>query len=71
MKVPCEVEFCELDTGDSRTVAGVLVTCSRCDYAVESFGQTERSVRRCFAMLRSECPEDEENFYFDENEPDA
>jgi hypothetical protein len=46
------------------------VTCSRCDHQTESFGTSGASIRRCLALLREECPEDEENFYVTDEETD-
>jgi hypothetical protein len=66
MRVECEVEEIELD-GDYSKVLGVQVTCSRCGHTTESFGTGPASVRRCLALLREECPRDEDNFYFVED----
>lgn len=62
MKVECEVEYVDLDA-ERGVIPGVTVTCSRCDHSVSSYGQGENSVKRCFALLHEECPEDESNFY--------
>lgn len=62
MKVPCDVEEIDME-GDYTTVAGVQVTCSRCDHVTEAYGTSGRSVRSCLARLREECPEGESNFY--------
>jgi hypothetical protein len=40
---------------------GVTVTCEKCGLEMESFGTSEASVRRCLALLREEC--EENNFY--------
>ncbi|NLE47640.1 MAG: hypothetical protein GX614_04510 [Sandaracinaceae bacterium] len=61
-RVECEVEYLELD-GDHGTVSSVRVHCGQCGHATESFGQGGASIRRCLALLREECPEEEENFY--------
>jgi hypothetical protein len=58
-----EVDDVEDEHGRERD--GVRATCSRCDHAVESRGQTDRSRRRCLALLREECPNNEENYYVD------
>jgi len=63
MKVHCEVEEVELDNDSGREVPGVRVTCSRCGHSTESFGTAEPSVRRCYALLREECPNGEHNYY--------
>lgn len=61
-KVSCDVEEIELD-GDFGEIPSVRVTCSRCGHQTESFGTEEKSILRCLAILREECPEGEENFY--------
>lgn len=65
MRVKCEVEEIELE-GDYAPVAGLCVTCSRCNHQVEVFGTSDRSIRRALVMLRDECPEGENNFYEEE-----
>lgn len=64
-RVPCEVEYTELE-GDYGMVAGVVVTCTKCGEEAESFGQTDASVRRCFALLHEQCNED--NYYVAEED---
>lgn len=56
-RIPCDIEY---------TSDGVVVTCSRCEVSTRSFGHTDASIRRCFALLREQC--DETNFYYDESE---
>jgi hypothetical protein len=63
MRVECEVDEVELESEDGRTVEGVQATCSRCDHQTESFGTSDRSVKRCLVLMREECPRNEENFY--------
>lgn len=72
MRVPRDVEEVEFEGegDDGRDVPGVIVTCSRCYHEAESFGASPRSVRRCLAPLREECPRGEENYYVaDEADP--
>lgn len=69
MRVECEVEEDDLE-GDHGTVKGVVVTCSRCGHVVESFGTTGRSIRRCLAMLKEECPNGESNYYVADGQDD-
>jgi len=49
--------------GNLIPVEGVVVTCSRCEHHVESFGTGEASIRRCLYLLREECPREERNVY--------
>jgi len=65
MKIHCEISFTELD-GDYGPVEGVVVTCSQCRHRIESFGTSKRSVRRCLALMREQCPEGGNNFYFEQ-----
>lgn len=53
--------------GDHGSVDSVCVTCSRCGHQTESYGTSSASIRRCLALMREECPEDESNFYVDES----
>ena len=68
MRVECEVEEGDVEDDRGNLRPGVVVTCGRCKHAVESLGQTDRSIRRCFALLREECPEGEENYYCEEGD---
>lgn len=61
--VKCEVAHVDLTNEEDVEVPGLEVTCSRCGHRVESFGQRGRSLRRCLAVMREECPRGEENFY--------
>ena len=69
MKVSCSVEEVELDGGYG-LVPGIEVECQRCNHITESFGTSERSVKRCLALMREECPEDESNFYVADSDDD-
>lgn len=67
MRVECEVEYVDLE-GDYGDVEGVRVTCGRCGHSEESFGTSGASIRRCCALLRENCPEDEQNHYIPDDE---
>lgn len=66
MRVPCNVEFTQIENERGFPVDGVCVTCTRCGEEAESFGTGEASIKRCFVLLREQCHED--NFYYDEDE---
>lgn len=68
MKVICEVEETDLEGDDGRIIPGVIVRCSECDHEVQCYGVTERSVKRCLAMLHEQCPSGAENFYTTEDD---
>lgn len=67
MKVPCTIEYGDVENDEGRTVEGVTAVCSRCGHRTESYGSSERSVRRCLLLLREECPNGENNFYHSED----
>lgn len=62
-QVECEVEYDLIEDDNGRKGEGVRLTCGDCDHETESFGQTDRSIRRCLALMRETCPEGEENYY--------
>ena len=62
-RVECQIEECELENEGGRMVPGVRAKCSECDHETESFGTSERSVKRCLVLMREECPEGRENYY--------
>ena len=63
MKVEVEIEETELENDSGRMIDGVCATCTRCGHTTESFGTGSGSRRRCLALMREECPENESNFY--------
>lgn len=67
MRVLVTVDQTTLENDKGYDVASIVVTCDRCDHSVEVFGTGEQSIRRGCAMLREECPEDEDNFYTEES----
>lgn len=69
-RVRCTIEEVELK-GDYGPVDGVEATCSRCEHAAEAFGTHAAAIRRALVTLREECPNHEDNFYFDEEGNDA
>jgi hypothetical protein len=66
-RVECEVRSAEIEF-QGRTIAGVEVTCLRCEHCERAGGTTGASVRRCLALLRENCPAGEDNWYVDANE---
>lgn len=69
-KIPCSIEMVEMENDDGIMVPGIIATCSKCDHVTESFGQTERSIKRCLVLMREECElgEGDQNFYVDDSE---
>jgi hypothetical protein len=49
-------------------VDSVEATCTRCGHVTQSFGTSEASRKRCFVLMREECPNQEENFYVEDEE---
>ena len=72
MRVACDIESIDFEfenkSGHLIECNGVKVTCSRCDHETEAAGTSERSIRYCFARLREECPNGEDNYYYDSDE---
>lgn len=66
-KIECDVTPTSVEF-QGRDVLGVRVTCSACDHWEEAGGRSARSVRKCLAMLRENCPEGEKNFYVADEE---
>jgi hypothetical protein len=64
-KVVCKIEEVELQNDDGKMIDGVCAHCSRCEHLTESFGVSDRSVRRCLVLMREECPRSENNYYFE------
>lgn len=69
-KVECEIEETTIETDDGRDIDSIRATCSRCGHVTESYGTSERSVKRCLVLMRDECPEAEDNYYVEEGESD-
>jgi hypothetical protein len=63
MRVRCEVRDVSIETDYGREIAGVRATCLRCGNETESFGTSGRSVSRCLALMRKQCPGGEDNLY--------
>jgi len=66
-EVPCTVEVVDLK-GARGPIEGVEVTCSRCGNVATSFGTSDKSVLRCFGILRNGCPRGEDNDYYEAEE---
>lgn len=64
--VECEVKETQVENERRIMVDGVCATCSACGHATEAFGTGAKSINRTLAMMREECPENEENFYVQE-----
>ena len=63
MIVTVSVNQIEVENDSGYAVASVEAECSRCGHCTRSFGTGEKSVKRCFVLLRAECPQTENNFY--------
>src|SRR5258708_740927 len=70
MKVYAEISHTYLENDYGREIEGTCPTCSHCGHITESFGNSDRSVKRCLVLLREECPLGNTNFYTDEERPD-
>lgn len=68
IRVQAEVEEIELENEEGKTIPSIKAECSRCGHETRSYGTHERSITRCLTLLREECPEGEDNFYYSEDE---
>lgn len=68
-QIECEVHFFDKDNGQGRgkTTPAVRITCGKCMYEVEVFGQGSDSIKRGLATLREECPQGKKNWYVEES----
>lgn len=71
-RVECEVED-DVDThpDSGREIPVIKVTCGRCDHEVQCFtkaGNEAAAIKRCFVMLKEECPQNESNYYTADDE---
>ena len=62
-EIPCDVEKVDINNEKDQPVPSICLTCTKCGHQTESYGQRGRSLRRCLAMMKEECPRDEKNFY--------
>ena len=62
-RIVANVSFEEIENDEGRYIDGCRVTCSKCSYSVEVFGDGDASQRRGAVMLHEECPLKENNFY--------
>jgi hypothetical protein len=58
MRVPVEIK--------SDGNGGLIASCTECNHEVTCKGESERSVNRCMALMREQCPEGKENFYVED-----
>lgn len=61
--VECTIEYGVGTNEEDREQDCVTATCSECDHSERSWGQGERSIRRCLVLMGENCPEDADNFY--------
>lgn len=62
-EVECIISETEVERDFGDFVGAVTAHCTQCDHETLSLGTSDRSVRRCLAMMREECPWGESNFY--------
>ena len=65
-KIECSITYDTVENKDGYDVSGTIATCQDCGHEVTSYGTTDRSVKRCFAVMKEECPSEENNFYVEE-----
>ncbi len=64
-RVVCDVSHVDLPSsfGGNIKIPGVSARCTKCDHHEESYGRTDKSVRRCLVLMRENCELNEDNFY--------
>lgn len=64
-KVKCFIstDYTENDNGNE--VICTFAVCDKCGHETMSYGDHEGSVKRCLALMREECPRNENNFYIE------
>lgn len=69
-KIKCEIIY-DTETNDYGTDSTcVRAICSKCGHETMSFGDSDVSILRCLALMREECPEEENNFYIEDDAVD-
>ena len=63
MIVQCSIESETKENDEGIEVATTLAHCSKSGHETSSFGNSEKSIKRCLVLVREECPRREWNFY--------
>lgn len=63
MRVTCEIRHVTMENDHGVEVEAVEAVCTRCRHTTESFGDSDRSIKRCLVLMREGCPNRERNFY--------
>jgi hypothetical protein len=61
--VRCDPLYDQAENEHGRLVPCVYVECPLCGHCTMSYGTSERSIKRCLALLREQCPEAANYFY--------
>ena len=67
-KISCSVSRTTIENDSGREVDGIRATCSRCEHETKSYGTSDASIRRCLLLMRDECPNEESNYYVNEDD---
>jgi hypothetical protein len=62
-RVTADASETELENDYGKMVDSLEVTCAKCGYTVEVFGNHQQSAKRGGVMLAEGCPRGERNFY--------
>jgi len=65
-QIECEVYYFDKENDRGGTTPSVKITCGKCMWEVEVFGQGPDSIKRGLATMREECPEGKKNWYVEE-----
>jgi hypothetical protein len=62
-KVECEIDIIWMADDKGGPTKGVRAKCISCGHETVSFGDGDRSIKRCLALMREQCPMGEKNWY--------
>lgn len=65
-QIECEVHFFDKENERGGKTPSVRITCGKCHWEVEVFGQGPSSINRGLATMREECPQGKKNWYVEE-----
>lgn len=66
-RIECEVKAAEVEF-NGRLIDGVEVTCTDCGHVETAGGTSDKSVKRCLAQMRDNCPEGKDNYYVSDDD---
>jgi len=65
--VKCIIDYSTTENNNGYETDCMFVECKKCAYETMSYGHSEESIKRCLALMNEECPENESNFYVEDD----